>query len=238
MGFYIFVNERGEYLEEIYLFHSSLTLFVLGCLALALSIFFRLRSNALSHLPENLSANVFDRSFVVLNPYSERRRIIRGFLSVLPMAMFLAGLGVAIIVWKIIESGLALSLLILVVGLNLIIVEDASEIYQNSRAFIEAVQSGSSLGVGDLKGFQVLRDILPRIIKYYLGLSIVLIAFSLVLPYVWSSALRFFAWFIGSIVEVGPLAGLISFQVAVFLFGLTAVAIQIFASKIKNKLIS
>lgn len=213
----------------------------MGCLAIALSIFFRLKSRALNGLPKNLSANVFDKTFVVFNPYSEQRKIIHGFLYIIFLLLLLlvfTCLGFSVIVWKILESGLLLSLFILLIGLNLIIVEDAIEIYQNSNTFIKAVQGGTNLGVGDLKGFQILKNALPRITQYYLGLSILFMALSLAVPHIWSSALWFVARFMGSILEVAAPAGVLGYQVAVCLFALTLVIIQIFASKIKNKLTS
>lgn len=209
----------------------------MGCLALALSIFFRLKFHTLNGLPKNLSANVFSKTFVVFNPYSEQRKIIHGFLSALPIVIFFACIGPILIVWKIFESGLMLSFFILTIGLNLIMMEDAIEVYQVSKTFIETVKGGTSLGVGDLKVFQTLKKAMPKISNYYLSLSILFVASSITLPYTWSSVLWFFARFIGLLLEVSASTGIIAYQVAVFLFALTLVIIYIFVSKIKNKLL-
>ncbi len=226
------VNMEGS------IFYSSLTLFAMCCLALAISIILRLKSRAINSLPKNLSANVFDKTFVVFNPYPEQRKIIHSFLSALPLLVGFASVVFALIAWKILESGLLLSLFVLIIGLNLVVVGDASEAYQNSKTFVKAVQGGTSLGVGDLKVFQIIKKLMPKLSNYYLGLSILFIASSVMLPYIWSSALWFFAWFIGLILQVSASTGPISYVVAVFLFALTVVVIQLFASAVKNKLLS
>lgn len=226
------VNMEGS------IFYSSLTLFAMCCLALAISIFLRLKSRAINSLPKDLSANVFDKTFVVFNPYQEHRKIIHSFLSALPLLVGFASAGFALIVWKMLECGLLLSLFILIIGLNLIVMEDAPEVYQSSKTFIKAVQGGTSLGVGDLKVFQLIKKLMPKLSNYYLGLSILFIASSVMLPYIWSSALWFFAQFIGLILQVSAPTGIISYLVAAFLLALTLVAIQISASAVKNKLLS
>ena len=219
------------------IFYSSLTLFAMCCLALAISIFLRLKSRTINSLPKNLSANVFNKTFIVFNPYQEHRKI-HSYLSLFLMLVVFAFAGFALILWKMLECGLLLSLFILIIGLNLIVLEDVLEIYRNSETFIKAVKGGTNLGIGDLKVFQLIKKAMPKLSNYYLGLSVLFMVFSLMLPYIWSSALWFFARFIGLILEVSAPTGVISWQVAVFLFALILVAIQIFASAVKNKLLS
>ena len=226
------VNMEGS------IFYSSLTLFAMCCLALAISIFLRLKSRAINSLPKNLSANVFDKTFVVFNPYQEHGKIIHSFLLVLPIVVFFASMGFILIVWKILEYGLLLSFFTLIIGINLIVMEGASDAYQNSNTFIKAIQGGTSLGVGDLKVFKMIKKVMPKLSNYYLGLSIFFMASAVMLPYIWSSMLWFLAWFIGLILQVSAPTGVISWQIAVFLFALIFVAIQIFASTVKNKLLS
>lgn len=220
------------------LLNSSLTLLAMGFSVLVVSIVFRLKSHAINSLPKNLSANVFDKTFIVFNPYQEQRKIIHSLSLAIPMVVLLVSIGLFLIIWKTLEHGLLVSLFILIIGLNLIVLEDVLEIYRNSEIFIKAVQGGTNLGVGDLKAFQLIKKVMPKLSNYYLGLSIVFMVFSLMLPYIWSSALWFFARFIGLILQVSAPTGVISWQVAVFLFVLILVAIQIFASAVKNKLLS
>jgi len=225
------VNMQGS------IFYSSVALFAMCCLALAISIFLRLESHAINSLPKDLSANIFNKTFIVFNPYQEHRRI-HGHLSLFLLLVGFAFAGFALIVWKMIECGLLLSLFILIIGLNLIVLEDVFEVYRYSKIFIKAVQGRTNLGVGDLKVFQLIKKVMPKLSNYYFGLSIVFMVFSAMLPYIWSSALWFFAQFIGLILQVSAPTGVISWQVAVFLFVLVLVAIQIFASAVKNKLLS
>jgi len=225
-------------LAETYLFYSSLTLFAMGCLTLVLSILFRLKYHRMNSPPRNLSANVFDKTFSVFNPYSERRRVIHNFLSALPLMVLLACLVFILFAWKVFESGLLLSLVLLIICLNLMLIEVASETYQNATIFIKAVNSKASLGVGDLKVFQILKKALPKLSNYYLALSFLFLTFAATLVYIWSSFLWFFAQFAGLILEVSGSTGIVSFQVAVVLFASVIVVIQIFIWQIKSKFLS
>jgi len=228
---------KASLLMEPYVFYSCLTLFAMGCSALTLSIFFRLKSKALNGLPKNLSANVFNKTFIVFNPYAEKRKIIHSFLSVFPFLVSFASLGFALALLILVEAGLMLSLFMILIGLNLIVMEDAPEVYQNSRSFVKAVEGRSNLGVGDLRVFQIMKRLVPKLSNYYLGLTITFITFSVMLPYIWSSLLSLFTQFIGLILQVSASTGAGAWLVAVFLFNLTIFIIQIFASIIKSKLL-
>lgn len=222
---------------ESYLLYSSLTLLIMGCLALALSILFRLKFKALNSLPKNLSATIFNKTFVVFYPYSEQKKMIHNFLSVLPIAIGFASLGIALAFLLILEAGFILSFFITIIGLNIIGLEDAPEVYKYSKIFIEAVQNETKLGTGDLRVFQTIKKMTPRLSNYYFGLSIIFIAFSAILPSIWSSLLWFFAQFIGLILQFSLLAGDIAWILAVFLFAIPVVIIQILFSEIKRKLL-
>ena len=210
----------------------------MGCLTLVLSILFRLKNHRMNSFPKNLSANVFNKTFNVFNPYPEHRRIIHNFLSVLPFMVFLACLVFILFAWKVFESGFLLSLVLLIICLNLILIEVASETYQNAKIFIKALNSRADLGVGDLKVFQVLKRALPKLSNYYLALSILFLTSATTLGYIWSSLLCFFAQVVGLILEVSALTGIIGYLVAVFLFALMVAVFQIFIWKIKSKFLS
>jgi len=222
-------------MAEIYLFYSSLTLSAMGCLALVLFLFFRLKYQRMNSCPKNLSANIFNKTFNVLDPYPERRKIIHSFLSAVPLIVFFACLAFVILLWKIFEYGLLSSFFILLVCLNLMLMDVMSEIYQVTKIFIKAIRSEASLGVGDIKAIQVLKRALPRLSNYYLALSILFFVFAAMLGYIWSSLLWFFSQVIGLILEISATTGIIAYQVAVLMFALIVVLIQIFAWKIKNK---
>jgi len=230
--------KRDECLGEIYLLYSSLTLFVMGCLALVLSIFFYLKFHSLKSLPKNISANVFNKSFVVFNPFPEHRKIIHTFvLAYMPTIGVIISFVITFVLLKVFEYGFMLSVFIVIIGLNLIAVEGAFEVYQNSKIFIKAVRSGSSFGVGDLKAFQIVKNALPTLIKYYFGLAILFVMLSIALPYVWSSMLLSFAVLAGMLIETGTSIGTMGYQIAVMLFALILVVIQILASIVKKRLL-
>ena len=222
-------------MAEAYLFYSSLTLFAMSCLTLVLFVLFRLKHHKISSFPKNLSANFFDKTFNVLDPYPERRKILHNFLSVLSIIPIILSIVFAAFVWKILEYGLLLSLVIIIVCLNLMLTDVASETYQNAEIFIKAVHKRADLGVGDIKAFQTLKNVLPKLSNYYLALSILFLIFAATLGYIWSSLLLFFSQVIGLIVEVSATTGIIAYQVAVLIFALIVVLVQIFAWKIKNK---
>jgi small-conductance mechanosensitive channel len=222
-------------MAEIYLFYSPLTLFAMGCLALVLFLFFRSKYHEMNSYPKNLSANIFNKTFNVLDPYPERRKIIHSFLSAVPLIAFFASLAFAILLWKVFEYGLLSSFFILIVCLNLMLMDVVSEIYQITKISIKAIRSETSLGVGDIKAIQVLKRALPRLSNYYLVLSILFFVFAAMSGYIWSSLLLFFSQFIGLILEVSATTGIIAYQVAVLIFALIVVLIQFFAWRIKNK---
>ena len=220
---------------ESYMIYSSLTLFLMGCLAIALSILFRLKFKVFKNLSDDLQPNVFDKSFVVFNPYGEQRKVFHEFLSFLPLIVGFASLGFALALMILVEAGFILSFCVTLFGLNLIVIEDGFEVYENSKTFIRAVQKEAKLGVGDLKVLQLIKEYMPKVSNYYLVLSITLMGFSIVFPYLFPSAIWLFAQFIGLILQVSRIVGVIAWVFAVFLFALTVVFVQILASKIRSR---
>lgn len=220
---------------ESYIIYSSLTLFLMGCLAIALSILFRLKFKVLKNLSDGLSPNVFDKSFVVFNPYSEQRKVFHEFLSFLPFIVGFTAVSFALALMILVEAGFALSFCVTLFGLNLIVIDDGLEVYENSRTFIRAVQKEAKLGVGDLKVLQLTKEYMSKVSNYYLVLSITLMGFSIVFPYLFPLAIWLFTQFIGLILQVSRIVGVIAWVFAVFLFALTVVFVQILASKIKSR---
>ena len=213
------------------------------CSTLVLSILFRLKSHRLNSLP-NLSANVFSKTFNIFNPYSGHRKTIQSFLSAFPLIVFLVSLVMALpwilvpLAFQVLGSSLLLSLVLLIICLNLMLIEVAFETYQNAKIFVEAFNNKADLGVGDLKVFQVLEGVVPKLSNYYLALSVLFLILAATLGYVWSSLLWFFAQVIGLILEFQALiGGTIAFLVALFLFALMVTAIQFFVWKIRSKFI-
>jgi len=205
----------------------------MSCLTLVLSILFRLKHRKMNHLPGNFSANIFDKTFSVFDPYPEHRRTIHKFLSASPLMVFLVCLVLVSFAWKAFESGLLLSLVLLIICLNLMLIEVASETYENAKIFIKAFNNKGNLGAGDLKVFQVLRRAPPKLSNYYLASSILFLTLAATLGYIWSSLLWFFARVIGLILEFQG-----SIRARVLLFSLMVGIVQIFIWKIKSKVLS
>lgn len=204
---------------------------------MAISVFFRLLHHKIESLPKNLSANVYDRTYVVFNPYPAKTKVIHNFLTALPVFTLLISVIIVITVWRIFMSGFVLSLATIIIGLNLLVVEDALEIYMNSKMFLQSVNKEINLGVGDLKGLQILRKILPKITYYYFALSIVFLVSSFALFFAWGFILWAFTEFIGFTFQISTLTGLMSYQVVVILFVLEIIIIQLLVSKAKQKLV-
>jgi hypothetical protein len=223
-------------MAEIYLFFSSLMLFAMGCLCLVLSVFLRLKLRQISNIPKNLSANAFNKTFFVFNPFPEYNKIIHRFLVFLPLIVFFAGVGLVVVILKILEYNLLLSTIILIICLNLIVIEITPEIYENTKVFIRAFQVGTKLGVGDVKVFQVVRKALPRLSNYYLGLSLLFMASAVLLSYIWPSIMWLLFWFFALMGEATVETGIVGLVVVIFLYALTIVIIQVFLSKLKDRL--
>ncbi|MEM3695123.1 MAG: hypothetical protein QXJ11_04115 [Candidatus Bathyarchaeia archaeon] len=135
-----------------------------------------------------------------------------------------------------IAEGLALSIFIILTALNLIVLDDAFDVYENSKLFLNAIRNGDSLGVGDLTFFSHLKLFTRKLSNYYLGVTIFLLSLSTLLPYVFYPALLAFCQFIGLIIQASSIAGAVSWQFAVFLFAFVLVLFEVFAIKVKVKI--
>jgi len=218
-----------------YLVYASTALGVMGAVALALFIVFRLRFRELKNVSRNSEANVFNKTFVVFDPY-QQTTIFHRFLALLPFVPLIGGLGMAALLFVIIDSGLLLTLLAVIMALGLMVVEESPEAYTQSNILIKAIQGGSSFGVGDMRLLQVTERLLPRLSNYYLGLSIFFIALASVLPYVWSSVLWYFAMFFGYMLQASVTAGLASWVGALFLYVVTVTVFIVLATMAKSRL--
>ena len=222
--------------EESYVFYSSVALFALGCLALGLSILFRSKSRDLNNLPKNLRATVSNRTFVVFNPYPEQTKIIHDFLLALSFVAIFGTLALTFLVWKILTSGLTLSILVIIISLNLIITPEAPEVYTNSNTFIKAIQRGTNLASGDLKALQLIRNLAPKLRNYYLGLSVYFITCSIASLYLWTSAPSFFMQLIHLIAQSSRLNEMVVLPVTLVLLILGVSIVQLLVLRIKNRI--
>lgn len=226
-----------EVLTGTHLFYASLTLFAISGLTLVLSIFFRLKHRRVNSLPKNLSANVFDKTFNVFNPYSEPERIIHGYFAqqLLTIIVNEAYLFLALFFIFFLQFGVLLSLVIILIWLNLVLLDHASETHQIAKSFVKAVHDKSGFGVGDLKVLQKLKRVMLRLSNYYLVLSILLLTLAVTLNYIWPILWWLFAQPIGLIFEASEGTRVISWQVVVLLYAAMVFIIIVLAWKIKGK---
>ena len=222
---------------EEYLFYSSMILSVMSCLALVLCIYLRLQCHKIKRIPKDLSANVFNKTFVVFNPYSEHTKLIHNFLSLLPILVLLATLGFVILALLAIELGLLLSLVILIVCLNLLILDLLPEILKNAKIFLRAYYGGTSFGVGDLQVLDLIKHALPKLAYYYMGLTAFFAATAVLMSHCWNLMLLLLSQFIGLLVQGSTPFGAVGWQVAVFLYTIVLVAIQFSILIMKKRLL-
>jgi hypothetical protein len=138
--------------------------------------------------------------------------------------------------WEILASGLILSVLIMIIGLNLIVIEEAPEVYMNSATFIKAVRSGADLATGDLKALRLVRDLAAKLSNYYFGLSTVFVMSSIVLPYVWTSVPGFFMQLVRLVAQTAGLSEIAVFPATVVLLVVGVSILQLLVLRIKNRI--
>jgi hypothetical protein len=221
---------------DLSILSASLILFAMSCLALVLSILFRLKFRELNNLPKNLSASIFNKTFVVFNPYSGQRKIIHNYLLTLTFVVGFTAFFVSLLLFFMIATGLALSIFIILTAVNLIVLDDAFDVYRNSKLFLNAIHNGDNLGVGDLKVFSYLKLLTRRLSNYYICITVFLFLLSVSLPYILYPALLAFCQFIGLMIQVSSIAGAVSWQLTVFLFAFALVLFEIFVLSIKGRI--
>jgi len=135
----------------------------------------------------------------------------------------------------VIEAGVILSFFVAIIGLNLIVVGDAFEVYESSKVFIENLRRGDvKLGVGDLEALRLVYVYLPKLVKYYLILAFAFLTLSAFFPFLVSPLLWGFSGFVSLILQASVLGGPVCWVVAVFLFAVPTVLVQLLSSKVKG----
>ena len=228
---------RKVAIEEPILY-SSIVLVVMGCLALALFLIFRFKVRVFRSLPDNSSAEVFDRTFNVFDPYPKHSKVLHRFLTLLPSFVFVASVGFTFLLLEAFLLGLVLSLIIVIICLNLIVIEELFEVYKTANVFLKAINEKADFGMGDVRILQVLKKALPKACNYYLLLSISFMFLALALPYIMDPALWIFSSFIGSMLAIGPQRSFLAPIIAILLMALITVLTQIFVRKAKSKFLN
>jgi len=223
-------------LVEGYIYYSSATLFVLGIVALVMAVLFRQRSKGLSSLPKDLSPTVFSRTFVVFDPYPAQKKVWHRFLSLLPFVCLIASLFAVMAVWSMLTNGLLLSVFVVVIGLNIIVIQEAPDVYTTAKIFIKAVQNKSNLAKGDLRVLNIIRKLAPKIRNYYVGLTVFFIGTSVALPYAWETLPGLATWLSNASAQVSGVNGMLVVQAIAVLLLLSIAAFQFVAFRLKNKI--
>jgi hypothetical protein len=207
------------------LVYASTALVVLGVIAFALSSVFHYRLWRLTRVSKVPVANIFNRTFVVFDPYSERT-IFHRFLTLLPFLPPIMGFVAAVLLLVIIDAGMLLTLVVAVVGLSLIVVEESVEALEESKLLLSAIESKSNFGVGDVRLLISTKQRLPRLTRYYLVLSAFLFVLAWVLPVVWLQFLWGFGMTLGMLIWASAfIAGPIYvFAITLYAIALTAVS--------------
>jgi hypothetical protein len=221
---------------EAYLVYASTALVVLAGIALGLSSVFRYRLRRLAKVSKNPVANVFNRTFVVFDPYSQRT-IFHRFLILLPLLPPIMGFAAAVLLFVIINAGLLLTLLISIVGLSLIVVEESVEALEESKLLLSAIESKSDFGVGDVRLLISTKQRLPRLSRYYLVLSTCLFALAWVLPFVWLQFLWGFGMALGMLIWASAFIAGPIYLLAVALYALGLTAISCFVRMVKTRIL-
>ena len=221
---------------DVAVLYASVALVVMGGVALVLSWVFRVRLKRLVAVSGGSVVSVYNRTFAVFDPYGQATTVFHRFLGLLPFVPLILGFGMAVLFLVIIDSGLLLTLLVAIVGLSLIMVEESVEAYADSKLLIRAIEGGSQLGVGDVRLLSLMKRLLPRLMRYYLGVAVVFFVLAGVLPFVWMQFLWYFAVVLGSLIQAassGPASwllaiGLYAGAVAVFVFLITLAKNRLF----------
>lgn len=132
--------------------------------------------------------------------------------------------------------GFGLSIFTILVGLNLIIMDDAFDAYKNSNIFIDANNKKSNLGFGDVEIFSALKVYTRRLSYYYLSIAVFLIVAAITLPYILDQATLIFAQLMAGILQLSSIAGFANWQFASILFATLVVLLEILIRKVRDRI--
>jgi hypothetical protein len=223
-------------LAEAYVFYSSVTLASLACASLVLAVLFRKKSRDLNGLSTELTASVFDRTYVVFDPYPHQRKVIHRFLTALPLAVGVITGGMLLLLWEILTSGLFLSFVLVIISLNMIVLEETPEVYMNTGVFIKAIQKGATMALGDLRVLQLTKKVATKLSKYYLVLFMFFVVCSIVLPYAVAPVFQGWLIFVGFLLGLSEPTGFMGWLIVGILLAIGYVVVCFSLSRIKSRL--
>lgn len=211
-----------------------LVLSVLSCASLMFSLSFYLKYRVLRKVSKNARVNAYDKTFKVVSPYPEHRHIINNIVIPLILAFVIPFLlGSAIL--RMLEMGLALSILAVILWLGLMMLDPAFEIHKNTNIFIETFRNKGNLGKGDLVALFFLKKTMPRLSLYYLLLTITFSVSSIMLPYITSMAIMVVSQFVNLVTELASFWGVGGVFAGLLLFAALTTLILVAGGIVKTK---
>lgn len=219
-----------------YVFYTSLTLVIMGALTAILAFTFHHKNHNLKQLPPNLKPSIYNKTYAIFNPYPTERKMIHSFLLALPLVVAAMTFGVFLLGLEIVKSGLTLGLITTIVALNMILVEEAPEIYTNSRIFHKAIQTKAELAPGDIKTLQLIKQTTKKLANYYTALTVFFIACAAILPYIITQAFQSFISYLDFVAQASEWAGILAWQVSAILIAVSYILILLVASQVKGRI--
>jgi len=220
---------------------SSLVFIVMGFFSIVFSLALYRKSRAMRIYSENLSANVFDKTFNVFNPHSEHRKTISlSYIELIFLAASLPVFIIFILTIKIIETGLTLGLITFIICLGLLMIDEVSEIYKNANTFVKAVKNGVDFGKGDLEVLFLLKKSSSRLSSYYLSLAVVFFVFSWAVPYIVDPLLLVLSHLVSVLFALNNTLNFVPDATRIFipllLFTAVVIMIRLMANKVRSKI--
>jgi len=168
---------------DVSLLSTTIVLLIMGGVAVVFALMLRQKSRALGRLPKNLSVRVFDRTFSVFDPSSERRRIINTHTGlVIFVAVYGFWITATYVVFKAFEVGAILGSIAFLICAALLMIDETQEFYRTAGIFVKAIANGNGLGKGDMRVLAVMKKTLPRLSKYHIVLAVLFFASALAVP--------------------------------------------------------
>jgi uncharacterized membrane protein len=187
-------------------------------------------------LSQDPFATVFDRTFNIFDPYPPQRKLVYRFLSVLMVVAIGVSFALLPLLMTVIASGFGLSAFIMIVGLNLVVIEEAPDVYEQSGTFCKVVQSGTQFADGDLKVLRLIRKLSPKLSKYFIGLSALFFGFAVTLPFLATSVPWLFNRLVDSIMRSSGMNGILVMEAVGAVLGVNLGLLHLFAYWVKGKM--
>jgi hypothetical protein len=214
---------------------TFIVLMAVGAISLLLSILMGYKLYKIRKLGYK-SITVFTKTFNILDPVPLRGRVMGDINIFLPGLIIVGILCTSFLAAaKILESGLELSLIILISCIGVLMLEEANEARRNANIFAKAHQNDTGFAKGDMSAMEFLRSVLGKLTAYYFSLAIVLFAIGLTVEYAQPGAILAFAYSIAPALSITAPENTILPQLAMPLFLVAFALIQLAAAKAKKK---